>query len=280
MGRPRSKAQGFQNRKEVTKMPDISSHKAWFLEYVAQYYEGSTDDIKYIDLKRDHTQRVLENAEHITASLTLDDRTARISLLGALYHDVGRFEQFRQYHTFSDSTSVNHGLLGSRILKHEQPLAGEPQDIQIGVRAAVALHNRFTLPANLPEHITAATNVVRDSDKLDIFPILVSNFIHDGSKNDVVTMGLKDFETNYTPVMLKQVLAGDPVKYSDMEYVNDFKLLLASWAFGIVYPASMQLMHERGVMEKLLATLPELPEMEDVKGAVRAEMKRVLPSVM
>ena len=260
-------------------LPDISFHKTWFLEYVAHYYEGSGQDIKYIELKRDHTQRVLANAEHIVASLSLDDRTAKIALLGALYHDVGRFEQFRQYQTFSDSKSVNHGLLGSRILKKEQPLANEPQDVQIGVRAAVALHNRFMLPMNLPKHITVATNVVRDSDKLDIFPVLVSNFTHDGSNNDVVTMGVKESLTEYSPLMLTKVLAGDPVKYSDMYYVNDFKLLLASWVFGIVYPASMQLMYDRGVMEKLLATLPELPEMEEVKEVVRTEMKRVLPTV-
>lgn len=261
-------------------LPDISFHKAWFLEYVEHYFEGSAKDIQYIELKRDHTQRVLENAERIVTSLPLDDRTAKIALLGALYHDVGRFEQFRQYQTFSDSTSVNHGLLGSRILKLEQPLIRESQDIQVGVRAAVALHNRFMLPMKLPEHIIVATNIVRDSDKLDIFPVLVSNFTRDGSKNDVVTMGLKESQTKYTPHMLAKMLAGDPIKYSDMYYVNDFKLLLASWVFGIVYPASMQLMHERGVMEKLLATLPEFPEMEKVKEVVRTEMKRVLPTTI
>lgn len=257
-------------------LPDISFHKTWFLEYVSHYYEGSAEDIKYIELKRDHTQRVLGNAECIAASLSLDARTTKIALLGALYHDVGRFEQFRQYQTFSDGASVNHGLLGSRILKKEQPLAAELQDVQAGVRATVALHNRFMLPVNLPEHIAVATNIVRDSDKLDIFPVLVSNFTRDGSKNDVVTMGLEESLTEYTPRMLAKVLAGYPVEYSDMYYVNDFKLLLASWVFEIVYPASMQLMHERGVMEKLLATLPELPEMEKVKEVVRIEMERVL----
>ncbi|SIN72137.1 HD domain-containing protein [Halodesulfovibrio marinisediminis] len=256
--------------------PDITTYQEWFAQYVAGYVQAGSDDQQYIDLKRDHTLRVFENAKQIVDSLQLDSMTMKITLLGALFHDVGRFEQFRLYKTYSDRESVNHGILGCRILKYEQVLGHEPVEIQRAVRSVVAMHNKFVLPSALPEHIRVATHIVRDSDKLDIFPVLVSNFTHDGSMNDVVNMGLEEGATLYTPEVLYNVLNGESVKYGDMQYVNDFKLLLSSWVFGLEYRASMRLLDERGLMVRLLDTLPALPEMEQVKQVVRDEIQRVL----
>lgn len=258
--------------------PDLTSYKKWFAEYVEGYAQADQHDQQYIDLKRDHTLRVFENAKQITASLSIDLPTMNVALLGALFHDVGRFEQYNIYKTYSDQNSVNHGLLGCRILKQESILEHEPKEIQHAVRATVALHNKYALPSALPEHIRIATHIVRDSDKLDIFPVLVSNFTRDGSKNDIITMGLEDCPTEYTHKILQNVLNGDSVRYGDMRYINDFKLLLSSWAFGLEYRASMQLLHDRGVMEQLLNTLPTLPDMKKVKLVVREEMQRVLAS--
>ncbi|MEZ0574679.1 HD domain-containing protein [Halodesulfovibrio aestuarii] len=257
-------------------VPDITLYQKWFEQYVVPYAQADSEDRQYIDLKRDHTLRVFDNAKQIAASLSLTSRDMKVALLGALFHDVGRFEQFRMYKTYSDRNSVNHGLLGSRILKYENVLAKEPKEIQHAVRATVAMHNKLALPKGLPEHIRIATNIVRDSDKLDIFPVLVSNFTHDGSKSDVVTMGLEEGATKYTRQVLYKLLHGESIRYDDMRYVNDFKLLLASWVFGLEYGVSMQLLHQRGIMERLLDTLPALPEMEKVKRVVREEMERVL----
>lgn len=257
-------------------LSELSPYLEWFAQYVERYTQQGSNEQQYIDLKRDHTLRVLDNAAQIAATLSLDSDLRKAALLGALFHDVGRFEQYKVYKTYSDRNSVNHGLLGCRILRHENVLAGESREMQQAVRAVVALHNKFSLPAMLPNHIRVATTIVRDSDKLDIFPVLVSNFTHDGSKSDVVTLGLKDGAELYTPQILHNVLHGEPVRYVDMQYVNDFKLLLSSWVFGLEYRTAMQLMHERGVMEQLLETLPALPEMADVKNVVREEIQRVL----
>ncbi|WP_290924648.1 HD domain-containing protein [Halodesulfovibrio sp.] len=255
---------------------DIAFYKDWFAQYVAGYAQEDIETQRYLDLKRDHTLRVFENASLIAETLPLPEQTLKIALLGALFHDVGRFEQFSLYHTYSDRDSVNHGYLGSRILRSENVLAEEKKEIRQSVRAVVALHNRLVLPRAIPQHIREATNIVRDSDKLDIFPILVANFIHDGSKNDVVTMGLQDCPSAYSPNALSNVLNGESVRYAEMQYVNDFKLLLSSWVFNLEFSTSMQILYKRGYMESLLDTLPDLPEMKKVKHAVRNEMQRVL----
>ena len=255
---------------------DIQTYLTWFEDYVESYMHGAAEDRKYIQLKHDHTLRVLDNATSIADALQLCGEVRTITLLGALLHDVGRFEQFKQYHTFSDKGSVNHGYLGSRILKQVDVLDNEPQRIRQAVRATVALHNRYALPAHFQEYFLTPLRVVRDSDKLDIFPVLVANFTRDGSKSDVVSIGLEDDAMAYSSIMLENFHKQQPLHYSDLRYENDFKLLLASWIYSMNYPASVQLIQQRGVMDALLDTLPPLPEMEVVKQAVHAEIERVL----
>ncbi len=40
----------------------------------------------------------------------------------ALFHDIGRFEQYACYHTFADRHSVNHTELGVEVLQRENLL--------------------------------------------------------------------------------------------------------------------------------------------------------------
>jgi putative nucleotidyltransferase with HDIG domain len=35
----------------------------------------------------------------------------------ALFHDIGRFEQFKTYGTFDDRASENHATIGLKVLK-------------------------------------------------------------------------------------------------------------------------------------------------------------------
>ena len=39
-----------------------------------------------------------------------------LAKLIALLHDIGRFEQIRLYHTFSDKDSINHAEFGAKLL--------------------------------------------------------------------------------------------------------------------------------------------------------------------
>lgn len=250
-------------------LPDISAHEAWFVHYADGFRNGSETDVKYVELKRDHSLRVFENARAILPSLNFSEELQRAALLAALYHDVGRFIQYATYKTFSDRLSENHGFLGGKALKKEQPLRDEPREIQRLVLGAVVMHNRFMMPEGISADLRSVTNVVRDSDKLDIFPVMLSNFTRDGSKSDVVTLHLEEKEGAWSQPVLDSLLRKELACYADMRFVNDFKLLLGSWAFDMTYAESKRLIRERGDMERLLEIFPKGPEMETAKGNIR-----------
>ena len=126
-------------------------------------------------LKREHTYKVLAHARAIVAQEGLASQEGRAALLAALYHDTGRFPQYVRWRTFSDAESENHGYLGVHVVKKEHFLTGEPQNIHKWVLTAIALHNRYALPA-LPEPYLTITHAVRDADKLDIMRIMAQHF--------------------------------------------------------------------------------------------------------
>lgn len=84
-----------------------------FLEYTEKYIK--LDD--KVRLKINHTFRVMELCEMIGRSLNLSNENLDLAILCGLLHDIGRFEQWKQYGTFEDAKSIDHGNLGVEVLK-------------------------------------------------------------------------------------------------------------------------------------------------------------------
>ena len=68
-------------------------------------------------LKVNHTFRVMNFCEEIAKSLDLSSKDIELAKLCGLLHDIARFEQWKQYQTFADLKSIDHGDYGIEILK-------------------------------------------------------------------------------------------------------------------------------------------------------------------
>jgi len=246
----------------------IAAHTAWFLKYAQGYLTGDQGFDKNITLKKDHSLRVFDEARGIVSSLDLPGEIVCSALLAALYHDVGRFPQYAKYKTFKDSKSVRHAVLGVQVLKRENALADLEPDRRKLVLAAVALHGIRRLPGGLPGDLDLVARIVRDADKLDIFKVMLTHFVPQGPENSVVTLGLKNSRDNYTRKMLDGIFSETQADYRDMVWINDFKLMLASWTFDLNFSATRRAFLERGYIDRLFNTLPSKPEFADVKKLV------------
>lgn len=86
-----------------------------FEDYVKKY---NTENDK-VRLKIEHTYRVSELCEIIARSLGLPEKDVDVAWLIGLLHDVGRFEQLRNFGTFNDGESIDHAVYGAKILFDE-----------------------------------------------------------------------------------------------------------------------------------------------------------------
>jgi HD superfamily phosphohydrolase YqeK len=236
---------------------DISSHLSWFRSYAAEKTAEEKGDRSPMDLKVQHTMKVLENARCIVEGERFDAPTTRLCLLAALYHDVGRFEQYLRYHTFRDRESCNHGQMGVRILKAQACLEHENPETRKLVMAAVGMHNRFALPAHTPPMVALVTNVVRDADKLDILRIMDEHLSGSVSYNPTVVLQQPDDPTVVSEAVVRAVFEHRVAAYAALSCVNDFRLLLGTWFFDLHFATCRRRFLQDGYVHNLLRHMPD-----------------------
>lgn len=249
---------------------NFSEYTAYFAEYAENFIRRSHEPC--LILKKEHTFRVTENSQKILESLNLNEEDRYCAKLTALYHDIGRFPQYEKYRTFLDSKSENHAFLGVRTLKQNPLFLKEPIQIQKKVLSAVILHNSLKLPKFDSESYKYLCNIIRDADKLDIVKVMAQNFTHNLPEKDSVILHVKDEPQKYTDAILRQALNRQTIKYTDLKYANDFKILLCGWVFALYFEKSRQLLKEQGDFFVILDSLPDTDGIRQFQNMIRKEL--------
>lgn len=252
---------------------DLSRYLSWFQSYIKEFCFGTEEDLANIDLKKDHSLRVLQEARMLTASLQLASPLADIVHIAALLHDVGRFPQYRQFKTYNDRKSLNHARSGVAVMRGTDILDRLlPADRKL-LLGAIFLHNRPVLPARLSAAQFLMVRIIQDADKLDIIPTVMANLDPAAPSSRVVSLGLALDSDHYSEAVYKKIARRQPVDMSEMVWVNDFKLMLLGWLPTLNFPASRQAVLERRYPERLLALLPHRDELltlgEDIRSSLR-----------
>ena len=121
--------------------------------------------------KVEHTYEVAELCDEIARGEGRPPADVDLAWLCGLLHDIGRFEQLRQWGTFSDADSRSHAALGIQALKDEMgKFTGDPEWAHI-IERAVALHSDFRLPSGLGARERLFCTITRDADKVDILRV-------------------------------------------------------------------------------------------------------------
>lgn len=228
-----------------------------FAGYVRQY---DMEDPK-IRLKALHTYKVSELCEEIARDLLEQiemDRTAMqqeidLAWLVGMLHDIGRFEQVRQYHTLNDADSVSHAALGIKILFDDgmlpQFVEAKPKEPDVEVlRVAIACHSDYRLPADLDERTKMFCQILRDADKIDIFRVNCETpleKIYQFTKEEWMHAEVSEevmenfMQRQATPKAIRKTPA-------------DYLAAMISLAFELVYPISRKIAAQQGYLERLL----------------------------
>lgn len=265
-------------RRQLEKELDAKADAALREEYLAYAHSFFTGEPAHDDplrLKIEHTFKVVAHAGELAASEpSLADRSAARPLkLAALFHDVGRFEQFRRYQTFADDLSCNHGRLGAQVLRAQGFLKYESPDIQRLAVLAVALHNRFSVPEKLGGTARDVLCALRDADKLDIMRIMAAHLGPEPVPDSVVLLHLADEPASYSPPVLAALEEGRSALYRDMRFYNDFRILLCTWLYSLHYGTSYHILKCEGHLDNVIAGLGGIPE---VREKVRSTVNGIL----
>jgi len=249
---------------------ELDSLKRWFTAYVKSFDTQDNDDRRNFALKEEHTHRVCDNITELSRSLSFDEGRTALAETIALFHDVGRFPQYRKYRSFNDRSSTNHAALGAKVLIENNVLANvQLQERDIVIRA-VTLHNVFAVPEGLDPDTLLLLKMVRDADKLDIWRVALDNFaLSESERPSAVGLGLPD-TPGYSPEVLASVHRREMVLLSMLTTLNDFKLLQLAWIYDLNFDRSVELVAERGYVDKIAAMLPRAKEIDGTIDVVRS----------
>jgi hypothetical protein len=227
-------------------------HRQQFLAHARSYLTDSTEhDAPYL-LKIDHTFRVTAHSLRNTTGLPSPVRLA--AALSALYHDLGRFSQLKEFGTFHDGASINHA---QRSVSELERLAWLPPGLPYReeIITAIRLHNQKLLTAPLSPVGEFFYHLLRDCDKTDVLAVLKGHYLTAGDRDSFLTLGMISEEA-VTPTVLDAVLSGHIVDIRDVRTRHDFKLLQLGWITDIHYLESYRFMLKRQDFQDILAAIP------------------------
>ena len=202
--------------------------------------DGELPDL--MRLKLIHTDHVVSNAKAIAAGEGFDDETAAVCEAAALLHDTGRYEQLKRYNTFRDSDSVDHAVFSHDIVRDLGWLEDCPGAERKAILDAVLFHNRRDVPDELDALTFAASHVVRDADKLDIFRVLEDRVSTTDWRNDCTAFWNLPIHAAPNPAVLSAIREQRPVDYQNIKTLADFVLIQVGWMVsGLHYATTRRL---------------------------------------
>jgi hypothetical protein len=207
-------------------------------------------------LKLEHTVRVAADARAIAAGMNWPEKEVCLAEAVGLFHDIARFPQFKQYCSFSDTDTVDHGDLGFQTLENENLLKGIADEPRALILHSVQYHNKKELPPLLTAHEERHLRLIRDADRLDIFFIcwdsIKTGRIHDHPE---IIMNI-DFDGPPTRTVLDQFEHGEAIDYRSIKSMADRFVLQLSWMQDLSYDSTKRLVRERNILEKFIDVLP------------------------
>lgn len=255
---------------------DLVFFRNWFSEYVNGFSSSDPFIRENLDLKAEHTKSVCKNILLLAKAERLGENECLIAETIALFHDLGRFEQFLKYKTFKDSESENHAALGVKILKKTGILSRLPGEERNVVLKAVEFHNLMEIPkaaSNSPQ-LLFYSKLIRDADKLDILRLICKDYeAGEKSRNPALELYLPDTPECSGPV-LEDIMNNRMAKLRDVRNQNDVKLLRLSWVFDINFPETFTLIRKRRYLETIMSSLPGTEEVRRVRRQLKEYLEK------
>jgi hypothetical protein len=249
----------------MIKIKNYFEIKEWFDNYIKNIIENNKNDKQCLEIKAKHCIRVSEIIEDIGKNCNLNESNIRLASIIGLLHDIGRFEQYIKYKTFSDAHSENHALLGETIIEKNKILEGINEHEKKIIVTSILNHNKNKIINHLNAEELFFTKLIRDADKIDIFNVLLEYYLQNNQHiNPAVVLNFSETgiisSNNYI-----DFFAGKMLKLENISNLEEYKLLNISWIYDLNFKRSFEILHENKYIEKIIQTMQQNENLNRIK---------------
>ena len=205
-------------------------------------YVNSFDSKDYdINYKFRHSYRVYELCNKISKKLNLSDEDVLLVSVIGLLHDIGRFEQLKEFSTYSD-VNLDHAEFGAKLLFDEGlinkfKIDNKYYDI---IKFSIRNHNKYKIEETNDYRKSMFAKILRDADKIDI---IKASIIYDD-------YDISECENDISKKIERSFMNNKQSKIGDVQNDNDEVILLLAFLFDINYSASLKIIKDENLVEK------------------------------
>lgn len=217
-----------------------------FREYLKKY---DTNDGS-IALKIKHTYEVVKKSEYIANGLRLDKENMELAKIIALLHDIGRFEQIKEFEEFNDK-KIEHAEFGVKVLFDNsliRKFIDEDKYDNI-IYKAIYNHNKYKIEENLNEKELLQCKIIRDADKLDNFRVKEKDKLE-----DMFPKIYNEKTINYETISEKvyeDFMQHKCIKLEDRKTIIDYWVCVIAFIFDLNFNISLQYVKENNYIDIL-----------------------------
>ena len=214
------------------------------IEEFIKYTENYNLDGPRIEGKQKHSIRVMEISKEIAQGLRLTLEEIDIATLIGLLHDIARFEQYTQYHTFKDAQSIDHGDLGVEILNKDIRKYIETDKYDETIKLAVKNHNKYKIQEGLTQKQELFAKMIRDADKIDILYESAEMFWK-GRESEIE-------EATISEEVFEQISKNTQVKVETRKTPIDDVVSVIAFIFDINFKVSFEILKKENYINRIL----------------------------
>ena len=254
-------------------MIDFRKAEEGFKEYLKDYdlENGS------IKLKIRHTYEVVKKSEYIATGLGLDKENIELAKIIALLHDIGRFEQIKEFNEFSDK-KMEHAELGVKVLFEENLITKFVEDRKYDniISRAIYNHNKFKIEDNLNDIESLHCKIIRDADKTDNFRVK-----QDDKFEDMFPKIYHKESINYEEISQKvyeDFMKQKCIKLEDRKTIIDYWVCVIAFIFDLNFDISLKYVQENNYIDILVDRIKyknddTKQKMEDIRKCAKEYIK-------
>ena len=260
-------------------MINYDEKRKWFDEYLKDYINEANEVTKYnIDLKIDHTYKTVQAMEAIASDIGLSGESFELARIIALYHDVGRFPQLKEFGHFNDKLSINHAEKSVEVLKECNVLEDFDEHTKNVVYQAILNHNKNSIPEEeKDEDVILYSKLIRDADKVDIYRVMIEKLLN--AKDDVketLKAGRVD-SLEITDHVYDMIMSDKKMKISDIKTLGDNYMWNISWAaYDMNFDIAVKIILEKDYLKQMLAFLEGADKSEELYNHIIEVIKERL----
>lgn len=224
-------------------MLDIENARRAFQKYISRF-DCNSDKIK---LKLEHTYHVMKITHYLCLHEHIDGEDYHLAMIIALLHDIGRFEQIRQFNSFDDN-NIDHAKLGVSILFNEGLIEDFVLDRQYDhfIRLAILYHSLYQIPEISDPKLLLHVRLIRDSDKLDNFRVK-----NEASVETLFGISETEFlDQKVTDKIMKNIMNHELILKADRKTEVDMWVSYFAFVFDLNFGASYHYLSSNQYIER------------------------------